>query len=147
MVHFGEFLKTWSLRSNIVTRQVSFNRTKMVENANIQKFKCDILSNFKTMWNHETSGIFWNLNSVLLDVYCSMGSSLLAGALGCLHNFAFQHSWEVPKVLCTIISVMDWRGSNQRGCDDARWWLWHQHSICLHSDSQFSGLLGSSFIR
>ena len=29
MVNFGEFLKTWSLRSNSVTRQVSFNRTKI----------------------------------------------------------------------------------------------------------------------
>ena len=29
MVHFGEFLKTWSLRSNSVTRQVSYNRTKI----------------------------------------------------------------------------------------------------------------------
>ena len=29
MVQFGEFLKTWSLRSNSVTRQVSFNRTKI----------------------------------------------------------------------------------------------------------------------
>ena len=29
IVHFGEFLKTWSLRSNSVTRQVSFNRTKI----------------------------------------------------------------------------------------------------------------------
>ena len=29
MDHFGEFLKTWSLRSNSVTRQVSFNRTKI----------------------------------------------------------------------------------------------------------------------
>ena len=28
MVNFGEFLKTWSLRSNSVTRQVNFNRTK-----------------------------------------------------------------------------------------------------------------------
>ena len=29
MVNFGEFLKIWSLRSNSVTRQVSFNRTKI----------------------------------------------------------------------------------------------------------------------
>ena len=29
MVHFGEFLKTWSLGSNSVTRQFSFNRTKI----------------------------------------------------------------------------------------------------------------------
>ena len=28
MVHFGEFMKTWSLRSNSVSRQVSFKRTK-----------------------------------------------------------------------------------------------------------------------
>ena len=33
IVHFGEFLKIWSLRSNSVTRQVSFNRTNLVENA------------------------------------------------------------------------------------------------------------------
>ena len=49
MVHFDEFLKTLSLRSNSVTRHVSFNRTKIGENAKIQKFKCDILSNFQTM--------------------------------------------------------------------------------------------------
>ena len=29
MVHFGKFLKTWSLRSNSVTRQVNFNTTKI----------------------------------------------------------------------------------------------------------------------
>ena len=29
MGHFGEFLKTWSLRSNSVTRQISFKRTKI----------------------------------------------------------------------------------------------------------------------
>ena len=53
MVHFCEFLKTWSLRSNSVTRQVNFKiGQKLVENDKIQKFKCDILSNFQTMWNH-----------------------------------------------------------------------------------------------
>ena len=39
MVHFGEFLKTWSLRSNSVTRQVSFNRKKIggkCQNSKIQ---------------------------------------------------------------------------------------------------------------
>ena len=29
IVHFGEFLKIWSLRSNSITRQVTFNRTKI----------------------------------------------------------------------------------------------------------------------
>ena len=37
IVHFGEFLKTWSLRSNSVTRQVSFYRTKI--GGKCQKFK------------------------------------------------------------------------------------------------------------
>ena len=39
MVHFGQFLKTWSLLSNSVTRQVSFNRTKIggkCQNSKIQ---------------------------------------------------------------------------------------------------------------
>ena len=38
LVHYGEILKTWSLRSNSVTRQA--------ENAKSQKFKWDILNNF-----------------------------------------------------------------------------------------------------
>ena len=44
MVNIGEFLKTWSLRSNSVTRQVNFNKIKIGENAKIEYFKCDILS-------------------------------------------------------------------------------------------------------
>ena len=43
IVNFGEFFKTFNLRSNSVTRQVTFNRTK------IEKFVCDILSNFQTL--------------------------------------------------------------------------------------------------
>ena len=53
MVHFGGFMKTWSLRSNSVTRQVIFNRTKK-ENAKIQKFKCDIFSKFQTLFTAYT---------------------------------------------------------------------------------------------
>ena len=49
MVHFGEFLKTWSLRSNSVTRQVSFNRTKIGGKCQNSKIQWDILSNFQTM--------------------------------------------------------------------------------------------------
>ena len=39
----------YSFRSNSVTRQVTFNRTKIVEKAKIQKFRCDILSDFQTL--------------------------------------------------------------------------------------------------
>ena len=49
MVYFvGEFLKTWSFRSNSVTRQVSFNRTK--NGGKCQNSKCDIFSNFQILW-------------------------------------------------------------------------------------------------
>ena len=49
IVNFANFLKTWNLRSNSVTRQVTFNRTKIVKNAKTEKFKYDILRNFLTL--------------------------------------------------------------------------------------------------
>ena len=58
MVHFGQFLKTWSLQSNSVTRQFNFNRTKIGGKCPNSKFKCDILSNFQTMWKSEDFGHF-----------------------------------------------------------------------------------------
>ena len=48
MVHFGEFLKTWSLRSNSVTRQVNSNRTKIggkCQNSKIQMRHFEYFSN------------------------------------------------------------------------------------------------------
>ena len=50
MVHFCEFLKTWSLRSNSVTGLVTLFDTVgqiLVEKAKIAKFKWDILVIFK----------------------------------------------------------------------------------------------------
>ena len=43
-VNFGEFLKTWGLRSNSVIRQVTFNRTKIDEK--YQQMK----SSYATFW-------------------------------------------------------------------------------------------------
>ena len=64
LVQFGEFLKTSSLRSNSVTRHVSFNRTKIGENAKIQKFKCDILSTFQTLYKIRNYK-FWSTMQLL----------------------------------------------------------------------------------
>ena len=47
IVHFGYNWKP-KVQSNSVTRQVTFNRTKTVENVQIQIFKCVIFSNFQT---------------------------------------------------------------------------------------------------
>ena len=46
ILNFGEFLKTWSLRSRSVTRQYK----NLVENAKMENFICDILCNFQLMW-------------------------------------------------------------------------------------------------
>ena len=50
MVHFGEFLKTWSLRSNRVTRQVSFNRSKIGGKCQNWNVKMRHFGDFQTMW-------------------------------------------------------------------------------------------------
>ena len=63
MVHFGEFLKTWNLQSNSVTRQVSFNRTKIGGKCqNAKKLKYDSLSNFQAMFS--TLIIIWDKNAL-----------------------------------------------------------------------------------
>ena len=46
MVHFGQFLKTWSLQSNSGTRYVTFIGQILLENAKIDNLKCNILSDF-----------------------------------------------------------------------------------------------------
>ena len=58
MVNFGEFLKTWSLRSNSVTRQVNFNRTKIGGKCQNSKIQMRHLGNFQTMWTWWTSNSF-----------------------------------------------------------------------------------------
>ena len=56
MVHFGEFLKNWNLRSNSVTGQVSLNRTKIggkchnVKNSNASNFETMCFDNIKIEW-------------------------------------------------------------------------------------------------
>ena len=51
MVNSDEILQTCSLWSNSVARQVIFKTgQKLVENAKIKKLKCDILSDFQTLW-------------------------------------------------------------------------------------------------
>ena len=50
MVHFGEFLKICSLRSNSVTRQATFKRTKIGgKRQNAKNSNATLLSNFQTM--------------------------------------------------------------------------------------------------
>ena len=103
MVHFGKFLKTWSLRSNSVTRQVSFNRTKIGG-------KCDILSNFQAMlWQQIlillglTSGpkIAQSVNT--LPKYC-VSKNIKKGP-----RCQGWHRWEGSKQLSLIVTILFWR--------------------------------------
>ena len=62
---FGEILKIWSLRSNSVTRHVTFIGTKMLEKAKIEKFKCYIMNNsgveFEVTASDGLRGRIWGL--------------------------------------------------------------------------------------
>mgnify|MGYP006863786840 CR=1 FL=1 len=113
MVYFGEFLKPW-IRQNLV------------ENAKIQNFKCDILSNFQTLWqgqrkkpwdlrweldknqnNHKTMISFCSfLLQFVLILQCACEMSPLATSLPFfasprinVHSFAFneQRSFKAKK--------------------------------------------------
>ena len=62
MVQFGEFLKTLSLRSDRVTRQVSFNRSKIGGKCQNAKIKMRHFGRFSNtvnvsvwIWNDEIS--------------------------------------------------------------------------------------------
>ena len=46
---FGEFLKTEACGQTVLPDRSVLVGQKLVENAKIQKFNCDILSNFQTM--------------------------------------------------------------------------------------------------
>ena len=80
MVHFGEILKTCSLRSNSVTRQVI--GTKIVENAETVQFKSDILGNFQTMWGECMSLYDAKCSKMVLKVSFEKKEALLPRPLG-----------------------------------------------------------------
>ena len=49
MFHFGEFWKRKACGQTVLPDRSVLIGQKLVENAKIKKFKCDILSNFQTM--------------------------------------------------------------------------------------------------
>ena len=63
IVHFGEFLNTWSLRSNSVTRQVIFNKTKIDEKC--QNFK---MRHFWVIFKQYESS-FWNTAVLTFGIF------------------------------------------------------------------------------
>ena len=131
---FGEFLQNWSLRSNSVTRLVSFNRQKLAENAKIQKFKCDILSNFQTMWCW-----LYTRMSTLSTFEC-----LIQNRFERLYNFYFGAFGSVVKqgqiLLLTQLDQLEVFFRMLRICVPFR------STIKIFEPNYFDGLLISHFI-
>ena len=78
MCHFGKFLKTWSLQSSSVTRQVNFDRTKI--GAKIEK-----LNVLMSLWNHrfwlrilKSVKVSWSFTIIItcIEVRCNVISDL-----------------------------------------------------------------------
>ena len=53
MVHFGDFLKTLKCSQTVLPDRSILIGKNLMENAKIEKLKCDILSNFQTLWMHQ----------------------------------------------------------------------------------------------
>ena len=69
---FLDDFQTLKLRSNSVTRQVTFNTGTLVENAKIKKIKCNILSGQKLIKNAKNGqfGYFFeNLKLAIKQCY------------------------------------------------------------------------------
>ena len=104
MVNFGAFLITWSLRSNSVTRQVNFYTTKT------KKFKCDIWSNFQTIFQQFISQCWMRLFFCDFQTPCisvlnhknvdDIGIFLSVSQISCKTIFRPCHQ---PLTLCTRV--------------------------------------------
>ena len=98
IVNFGEFLKTWNMRSNSVTRQVNFNRTKI-------SGKC---KNWKTqMWHFD-----WFSNTV----------SLKMSHFTKLPELKNRHFWRFTNTMNDLFL------RNKSAEKTPRWWIWHLES-------------------
>ena len=60
MVHFGEFWKPEACGQTVLPDRSVLIGQKLVEKGKIPKFKCDILSNFQTLWSGSKSLIIFS---------------------------------------------------------------------------------------
>ena len=55
IVNLASFWKTEDCCQTVLPDRSVLIGQKLVENAKIENFKCDILSNFQTLWSHEST--------------------------------------------------------------------------------------------
>ena len=91
-VQLGEFLKTSSLRSNSITRQVTLMLQKLVK---MPKFKCDILGDFKTLWPLETTEVMSFLKPPKIKVHTWFNPMFDVVQIGDIINLWILHPWKI----------------------------------------------------
>ena len=95
---FGKFLKNWSLRSNSVTRQVSFNRTKIVGKCqNIKNSNATFRELFKQCVVEQ-----WYI--FVLLIHCDYMYPLIAGLPNELIMFWHQYPYLFGVIFCKFRS-------------------------------------------
>ena len=82
----------WRVFENSVTRQVSFNKTKFVENAKI-KIKCNILNYFQTMWSGLFFGLFSSFSVLLQTKYIACNDEFQTTFFSQFLFFIFQGNY------------------------------------------------------
>ena len=91
-VQLGEFLKTSSLRSNSITRQVTLMLQKLVK---MPKFKCDILSYFQPLWPLETTEVMSFLKPPKIKVHTWFNPMFDVVQIGDIINLWILHPWKI----------------------------------------------------
>ena len=107
MVHFGEVLRTWSLRSNSVTRQVSFNRTKIGGKYKNYKNSNATLSHFQTMCNRVSSDPKFFRKVRFIDCFSASFLSILRAIAHWLASMTSERKGESPP--CLLLSAFSWK--------------------------------------
>ena len=61
MFYFGDFWKSEASNQTVLPVRLPVDKTKLMKNAKIEKFRCDILSDFQTLWlGAILSGAVWD---------------------------------------------------------------------------------------
>ena len=99
MVHFGEFSKTWSLRSNSVTRHVSFNRTKIgkCQNWKIQMRHFGWFSNtYRSYTNDLKDSPSVMKHYYKSNCYCVWAHTIISLQKNCHKTHFLKVKWKKP---------------------------------------------------
>ena len=107
MVNFGEFLKIWSFRSNSVTRQINFKRTKNGEKCQNWKTQMRHIGWFlNTLWEIEQNGILGKRGLPAGPIFLFIWTfRLITNYLGVLQSLLMIRNKKASKVAKLIAQL------------------------------------------